>query len=291
MSKLTPAVSRLAAILELFARDPSRSWSLSEIVGELGISRSTCHALLISLDLANLVYRDEDKRYVLGSLAVSVGRAAASHYSPADLVQRELTQLSQEWGAIAVSNYRRRDAILVREWIDTVRVDAGGSRAGASIPMAPPWGAIFYAWEPRAEQRRWLERASAMLPDDAVREQLAQGLADIRRQGFTCGLRLDHANPAALDMTWEQAGPHTNPFAAHLDPKATYALDFLAAPVFDDHGRILFVVSVTGFVAPMTGGEIQNLAIQLKRRCRKLGHFLSGQERAATPQLSRDGGA
>lgn len=142
MSKLTPAVSRLAAVLELFARDASKSWSLSEIVAELGISRSTCHALLSSLDLANLVYRDEDKRYALGSLAVAVGRAAAEHYSPAELVVRELAQISREWGTISVTNYRRRDGILIREWVDPVHHKEATSRRGAH-PARAAMGRYF----------------------------------------------------------------------------------------------------------------------------------------------------
>jgi len=35
--------------------------------------------------------------------------------------------------------------------------------------------------------------------------------------------------------------------------------------------------------APWPGGMLRP-CVQLKRRCRKLGHFLSGQERTAAPQ-------
>jgi DNA-binding IclR family transcriptional regulator len=274
MSKVTPAVFRLAAVLKLFAKDPARSWTLTEIVAELGISRSTCHALLVSLDETNIIYRDSAKRYSLGSLAASVGRAASDFALEADVVRRELESISRDFGVISVTNYRRQDGILVRDWVDPVRRRHKPAVAGSTIPLTPPWGAVFYAWESDAEQRSWLARASSIGDNADVLQYVNRGLREIRRRRYVCGIRAEGGPDGCFSLLGRRTSRRTDHFFWDISGSKAYAVDFLAAPVLDAAGNPILAISITGFGTKMSGAAIEELGANLAARCRKLGQSL-----------------
>ena len=274
MSKASPAVTRFTAVLRFLAREPDRVWSLSEIVAELCLSLSTGHALLTSLQQTDCVYRDANKRYGLGSLAIEIGRAAAGHFSPAEILEREMTELARDTGAIAFVNYRHPHHIKTRKWFSVADGPEMESRPGGPVPLHSLWGAIFYAFEPRATQIKWLETLGTFITDDRMHQRVLEGLARIQAQRYSCGLLTSRVDPDDLAGTWERRSLVIDHFPPAPQPGETYMLAYLAAPVFDQQGRAAFAISITGFSASLTGAEIQTMAGRLMDSARKLTHFM-----------------
>src|ERR1700722_3522749 len=81
MARFSPGVRRIVAILNFFADHPKQSFTLTDLVRALKLSRATCHALLAGLVESGYLYRTADKSYVIGPTLVSIGRIAQQHLS------------------------------------------------------------------------------------------------------------------------------------------------------------------------------------------------------------------
>ena len=66
MSRSSPGVRRVAAILNFIADHPGQAFALTDLVRALKLSRATCHALLTGLVDVGYLFRTSDKTYVLG---------------------------------------------------------------------------------------------------------------------------------------------------------------------------------------------------------------------------------
>src|ERR1700721_403569 len=66
-------VKKLDPALDLFTADRPE-WGVSEVAGALGMSKSSAHALLTTLDDIGLLKRTADARYRLGGGALSLSR-------------------------------------------------------------------------------------------------------------------------------------------------------------------------------------------------------------------------
>ena len=66
MTRSSPGVHRVVAILNFFADHPGQAFTLTDLVRALKLSRATCHALLVGLVECGYLYRASDKSYILG---------------------------------------------------------------------------------------------------------------------------------------------------------------------------------------------------------------------------------
>src|SRR5579862_1386791 len=106
MSRSSPAVQRIVAILNFFAEHPGQAFTLTDVIKALKLSRATCHALLTGLVEAGYLYRSSDKSYVLGPALAAIGRNANMHYSPLQVAQPEMRALADEYDVICLAVYR-----------------------------------------------------------------------------------------------------------------------------------------------------------------------------------------
>src|ERR1700712_3101139 len=100
MARSSPGVRRIVSILNFFADHPTQTFTLTDLVRALKLSRATCHALLTGLVDAGYLYRTHDKSYVMGPALVSIGRIAQENMSPLQVAQPEMRSLADEFDAI-----------------------------------------------------------------------------------------------------------------------------------------------------------------------------------------------
>ena len=72
MTRTSPGVKRIAAILDFLADHPTQSFALTDLVRALKLSRATCHALLTGLVDVGYLFRTSDKTYVLGPALATI---------------------------------------------------------------------------------------------------------------------------------------------------------------------------------------------------------------------------
>src|SRR3546814_10662225 len=108
MARTSPGVQRIVSILNFFADHPEQSFTLTDLVRALKLSRATCHALLTGLVEAGYLYRSHDKSYVLGPTLDAIGRIADPHSSPLQITQPEMRALADEFDAVCSAFFRDR---------------------------------------------------------------------------------------------------------------------------------------------------------------------------------------
>jgi DNA-binding IclR family transcriptional regulator len=277
MTRVSPAVLRTVAVLDFFADHPGQAFTLTDIVRGVRLSRATCHALLAAMVEANYLYRASDKSYVLGPAVARLGAAAQQNVSPLQVAQSEMRALADELDVICSVSLREKDDAVVRERAASVSHLGWSMPLGTRIPLIPPFGGVFLAWSKPAEIERWMARMEPA-PDARLQDRMLKSLEFIRQRGFSYGVRTEapqseehlrslHYNPEATDY-----------LVGDLDPAAEYQLGFVAAPVFDGAGAVVFTIGLMGFRGRFRGREVERIAQRLTEACRRVSAFMGGAQ-------------
>ncbi|MEV5834522.1 helix-turn-helix domain-containing protein [Nocardia sp. NPDC052112] len=251
---ISAPTARVVDVVELLARRGNVRLRYSDIARELDMTLATTHAILKTLHDRGWVTRDPaGKAYALGpGLAVV---AAAVHTRPFVEAARAATvELAAEFGYAASVTEKVADSLVITAF-------EGGERPwpGDRIPYAPPFGAVFVAWDTAGERRAWIERAAPT--NTAIAERLDQALTRIRDRGFD----VDYTSPAigraasligtldtgtialpsniqeTLDKLRVEFTTLGFPDTTSGQPQAVSAI---TAPVLDPHGHVALLLSV-----------------------------------------------
>lgn len=95
---LVPAVVSANGILQYLATDAPEGATHSEIAQALGLSKSSAHNLLGTLEEIGWVQRNEARAYLLGSRLIGLGAAATRRISVVGLAVRRLATFAHEYG-------------------------------------------------------------------------------------------------------------------------------------------------------------------------------------------------
>ena len=129
MSRSSPGVKRVAAILNFIADHPGQAFALTDLVRALKLSRATCHALLTGLVDVGYLYRTSDKAYVLGPALAAIGRTAAQHFSPLQVAQPEMRKLADEFNVLCGAYFLDDSVVHLRDRA------ASASHVGYPVPL------------------------------------------------------------------------------------------------------------------------------------------------------------
>lgn len=277
MTRSSPGVARVVAILNFIAQHPGQSFTLTDLVRALKLSRATCHALLAGLVDADYLYRTSDKSYVLGPALAKIGRAANAHFSPLQAAQPEMRALADEFDAVCSALSRDRNDVIVRDRA-TSRSHLGWPMPpNARLPLRPPFGGAFLAWSPEAEADAWLDQLQPPAPVE-FRQLMHQGMAFAREHGFQVVVRAVGQNDHNTEWFYGEA--RVDPpvlLAQELKPEESYRLAGVTAPVFEAGGRIAFLLGLTGFQGEYTGAQVERIGARLVQACRHLTAFAGGE--------------
>ena len=178
----SPPTARVVAVLEYLATVPSGSATTAELAGRLGITRSTCRAILVALEQTGYVERpDGGRTYRIGPSAVALGRAARERRPLLQVVTEILDRLCQEENMSCGITARSGEDLAVVGRIGSASVFPDAQRSGIRLPYAAPFGAPFAAWADEQEVAAWLERSQE---DRTAQEAMRERLRRLREQGF-----------------------------------------------------------------------------------------------------------
>ena len=131
-----PAVDQASRILFALGRNPRGSATLTEICGEVGISKSKGLAILNTLRSAGLVAKSESsKMYRLGPRLLTLSRALLDHTDLAHEAAPYLDDLVAATGCTALLGLVSGDRLFV-----IARRENAGKAPVKSVPLAPAVG-------------------------------------------------------------------------------------------------------------------------------------------------------
>lgn len=276
MSRSSPGVARVAAILNFIADHPGQAFALTDLVRALKLSRATCHALLTGLVDVGYLYRTTDKTYVLGPALASIGRAAAEHFSPLQVAQPEMRSLADEFDIVCGAYFLEGDTIHLRERAASLSHVGYPVPMGTRLPLRWIQAISFFARSPR-EADGWLARTDPKPSAEQV--ALMQGaMAFVREHGYAALLRRPGAGlsdePAGIRAATED--PPVVPATEFEDDRA-YPLMALIAPIYDSRDRVTISLVMAGFHDALGGSEIRRAGRRVAEACERISRFLAGR--------------
>ncbi len=284
MSRSSPAVKRVAAIVGFMAAHPSHAFTLTELIRALKLSRATCHALLTGLIEVGFLYRASDKKYVLGPALTAIARQAAEHASPSMVAQPEMRALADQFSALCVASFRNDHEVVVAERAASAAHLGGpiplGSPRGARLKLHPVPAAIFFAWSPQEQIDAWLE-ACRPRPSRVDRSRMQEVMSFTREHGFAVHVKSSdkpETSQAADGLAVDEAHNFPISLLARLDAARPYDLMSITAPVFDGDGNVVLALSLSGLPHPTPGAEVQRTGRRLREACDRISEYNTGRQ-------------
>ena len=269
MSRQSPAVERIVAILNFFIEHSRAAFTLTQVAKSLRLSRATTLSILLGLVDAGYLYRRPDKSYVFGPVLQSLAAGASQPLAPLAVASQEMRALADELDIVASALVLEGDDVVVHERAASV------SHLGASLsPLrrypVHPWGSAFLIPLSDGEIAEKLGRLKPPLPAQ-VRRNVRMGIEFARRHQFIAVLAAEDEEPQP-DLSLP-----TGRFVSHLDPDETYGLKFVVAPVLGLAGEAPFAISLFGFRRPMTGGQSMETGRRLLETCERISTFITAR--------------
>lgn len=277
MSRSSPGVARVVAILNFFADHPGQSFTLTDLVRALKLSRATCHGLLAGLVDAGYLYRSSDKSYVLGPALTAIGEAARQHFSPIQVAQPEMRALADQFDATCSAVFRERGDVVVRERATALAHLGSSVHRGARLPLRPEFASAFFVWSPAAAVTAWLDDLDPA-PTERQRQVMQDGIEFLRRHGFFVGVRNVRQEFAGQSTEWlYDPADSDKPIVPllEIEPDQEYHLGFVNAPVHDARREAAFVLALQGFSGTCTGAEIMQAGQRLREACDRITAFIA----------------
>jgi DNA-binding IclR family transcriptional regulator len=277
MTRSSPGVRRVAAILNFMADHPGQAFALTDLVRALKLSRATCHALLTGLVEVGYLYRASDKTYVLGPALAAIGRTAAANFSPLQVAQPEMRQLADRFDVVCSAVFLEGDSIVIRERAASVSHVGYSAPLGTRAKLRSPFAAAFFAWSPE-DADEWLDRETPR-PTAEQREALKESMDFGREHGFLAYLRnpaVANTERAAEQVFGAESAEFPVQLAKRLVPDEQYPLMSITAPVFEHEGKVAFVIGLMGVNRRLSGKEVSNIADELKGACGRISSFIAG---------------
>lgn len=276
MSRSSPGVMRVAAILDFMAEHPGQAFALTDLVRALKLSRATTHALLTSLVDVGYLYRASDKTYVLGPKLAAIGRAAASHAAPLDIARGEMRALSDEFDVVCSAFFLEGDVVSVRERTASVSHVGYSAPLGTRVKARPRSVAIYFAWDEGPQVTQWLAALSPPAQPDEV-EAMQAAMAFARREGFLLMARgADQPRAYRPEVLGDSTAAHPIALLTGLEEGQAYPVASLLAPVFSAPGQVAFVLGLMGFDRTMDADGIRAVAARLRAACARVSGYLGG---------------
>jgi DNA-binding IclR family transcriptional regulator len=272
MTRSSPGVRRVAAILNFMASHPGEAFALSDIVRALKLSRATCHALLTGLVEVGYLYRASDKTYVLGPALAAIGRAAAEHSSPLHVAKPEMRQLADRFDVVCGAYFLEGDMLHVRDRATSLSHVAYPVPLGTRMPLRSAQAAAFFANAP-GEAEAWLARTNPK-PTDEAQKLFFAGMDFVREHGFLVLVRREGVDPAGLvaGVGIDRDELPVVPLV-ELEPHRSYHVLALMAPVPSQAGPPGFCLLMAGFSGPMAEAQIREAGMSLKDACDRIAQF------------------
>jgi DNA-binding IclR family transcriptional regulator len=226
-----------------------RPMALKDLAREADMAPAKAHPYLVSFGKLGLIVRDETSGgYGLGPLARQLGLISMQQFEPVRLATPLLRELAQQLGhTVAIATWGNRGATIVRieEAPTAVHVNM---RHGTVMSLRGTASGMLFA----AHLQR--ERVQAALADEHV--------AALREQGRPIPSAYRAPIEPALEAKWAEIRRHG---VARVSGGAVPGVSAMAAPVFDEAGRIVLSLTAIGPTAVFDSRLEGSVAFALRR--------------------------
>ncbi|KZM49676.1 IclR family transcriptional regulator [Labrenzia sp. OB1] len=222
---------------------------ISELAKRLGVAKSTVHRLASALlDEDMLLQNPENGRYQLGVALFSLGSMVRSRFEVANASKRilnELRERTQENVRLAVLQGDRAVYLHDFESPQTLRLKSGTGKSRPAYCVAE--GLCLLAGMRSAELDRYLMQPREKMTDKTMtdEEELRERIRLVQRRGF-----------------------------AVEDEECEEGTRCLAAPIYQNDGRVLGAVGVAGPRLRMKKRQFPQLAPQVIEVTEQISHTL-----------------
>jgi DNA-binding IclR family transcriptional regulator len=275
----SPAVQRAGQVLWYLAEHPSEAHTVAKLSRVLDIPRATCDSILQALTQQGFVSRrGREMGYELGASCLALASAAQAANTVLSVANRQADQLARDMDAcVVVSTVITGEAraVAVFDRAPTTMIRA---RVGEAIPLAPPFGVVFVAWDAAASQQ-WLERGAGQSTADDI-QRWQESLRFTRRTGYSFSIYVDPGKKFGQVLEDLVLTPDSEPsrrtrdelierlrhseyLATRIDDLTDVQLLQVSAPVFDANGVVAASIMVLGSMRTMRGEEVAALAQQV----------------------------
>jgi DNA-binding IclR family transcriptional regulator len=192
--------------------------SHAAIVRATGLSRTTAHRLIRSLEAHGLLEFVGGRGYRLGPRLLRLGAAALREPELHDVAHGALERLSEVTGESAQFFVAGIDARICVDAVQSTNELRTIVPVGSELPVtAGSAGKVFLAWMPSARRDELIDRAVSFTDATPIGDALRDQLAVIRRRG------------------WASSAGEREP-----------GVGSVSAPVIGRHGALVGVVSISG---------------------------------------------
>jgi DNA-binding IclR family transcriptional regulator len=291
-----PALSARRAIdvLNLLAAHPGQDFTLSELVEQLSVNIASMHAVLAVLTRSGYVQRDPRRRtYRLGMSPVALGQAALDEHPVMQHARRATVELSDALALECLAS------VIIGE--ETLIFAAAGRperlhmrpRAGQRLPFVPPIGILGAASLGPEVLEAWLDRLGPNATADD-REAYRSTAMAARASGYQIELETPARQQLGLLMPELAADPSSEALQSRLgeliavlgreehsltdpQPGASYSVNNMQAPIFDQRGLLIAGLVLLGFDEPLDGERIRSLLDTLTATTKRITRATGGR--------------
>lgn len=234
-----PAVERALGILEMLA-ESRNGLTLSQLVEQSGLPKSSLHCLLLTLERCGYLHRNErTSRYMFGVKLFSLAntslsglrlREQAIPFLVSLMQQTRLTVhmgILEQYEAVLIAKYDPPGHYRLATWLGK-RMEAHCTGLGKVLAAYMPEEDLDQLIQVRGFPRH---NENTLITAKRFKEEMAK----VRRQGF------------ALDDEEDEIG-----------------LRCIGAPVFDETGAVAAAVSIAGTTYQINSENLSDLAFKLK---------------------------
>lgn len=235
-----------------------RPMALKDLAREAGMAPAKAHPYLVSFGKLGLIVQDEASgRYGLGPLARQLGLISMQQFEPVRLATPLLRDLAQLLGhTVAIATWGNRGATIVRieEAPTAVHVNM---RHGTVMSLRGTASGMLFA----AHMERG--RVVAALTDEHC--------AALRERGEPMPARYRPSIDADLETRWAEIRRQG---ISRVDGGAIPGVSAMAAPVFDEAGKIVLSLTAIGPTAVFDSRLDGSIAFALRRAATELSRQL-----------------
>ena len=282
MSRSSPGVRRVAAILNFIADHPGQAFALTDLVRALKLSRATCHALLTGLVDVGYLYRTSDKTYVLGPALAAIGNSAAQHFSPLQVAHPEMRKLADEFDVLCGAYFLEDSVVRLRDRASSASHVGSPIPLGARFTLHEALAPIFFS-DPETGYDAWV-RTTAITPTEVQRAQFEAGAQFVREHGFIVIERKFEYSPHEVAYDEEAASSMADlPIRVITDLEAdrSHSIAAIMSAIHDERGKVGFALGMTGFYSPMSSQRVAFAGQRIREACSRISSFVAGRQSEA----------
>ncbi len=274
------------AIVNLLTERPEDGATLSEIADALGQSRATWVHVLASLSAGGFVVRrPADRRYHLGPALIGPGQVAAGRFPALGETRIAIEEIARTLGHPVFAFRRDGDHARLVDAVFNPGRPGPAMHIGDLLPIEPPLGSVFVAWNGNEAIESWLRRGpSSSITRDALRNRLGVS----RAQGYVVELRpppqLLHELVRLIGRGQQMrraerispAAAGTEQYLAEtINPRHPYEVTTISVPVVGRDGTVEMSLNLFGFEGAVSGRLIKRLGDATRLAADRLSDRLS----------------